>query len=904
MAAIRKNKRKVKEKTKEIDRSEWDRQMRLRVMGLFLLPLSVFPLLSILTYNWRDISWLNSPPLDPCSNWIGPVGAWSVFLGYSYIGLALWIVPVIVIIFGLLMTAGKMIYVSRKLAWGLLFIISLSCMLQLGGEGALKGVLQEINTYNAGGMTGYWLMTCMLTKWISPVGSGILILCVMIFSMFMIVGAGNILNLLTWCSERIFSVIKDDEDYECNPAGTRQKKSVSRQNARDTTKAASDDAKEVRRLEREEQRRLKKEEAEKRRMLKVEEKALKKQEKLDRQKEEKLLRQASEVDRIRRLAEKAKKDAAGASMQSKTAASTITVRQPRLQPIAPAPKPRRPAPQPQPAPATRQKKTQSDPVKPAAKPVVNYMLPPVDLLDPVPSDKADHGGVEEMAKELVTVLNHFNIPCKVVGIRPGPVVTQYELEPAPHIKIERIVNLSNNLKMSLAATSLRVIAPIPGKKAVGIEIPNKKARSVTFRSIIESDVWQRNKMQIPLAVGKNVSGDDFIYDLAKAPHLLVAGATGSGKSVCLNAFLCGLLMSRTPDELKLILIDPKRVEFVAYNDLPHLLVPVINDPNKVVFGLKWAVSEMDKRYRLLQKVGVKHIIDYNNRSIVQEEDLFDGAVKNKSDVPAKLPYIVIIIDEVADIMNTASKVVEPIINRLCALSRAVGIHMILATQRPSVDVITGTIKANIPGRIAFKVSQSNDSRTILDSTGAENLIGSGDMLFLQSGSDLLRAQGAWVNGMEVNRIVNYVKERHAPIYDEKLSNRLDKIKEADPEDIMKEDEPESPKSSKSVQQQEKREGELEDLYQDAIEMIRVHKRVSGELVRRRLKVGYSRANTIIDMLEERGVVSPMNGSNARDILIDLEQPAPGTGLPEDGIEEMQDDAIIADDTLPPDDVKS
>lgn len=877
MAAIQKKNSTDKKKMKEIDRLEWDRRMRLRVMGLFLLPLSVFPLLSILTYNWRDISWLNSPPLDPCSNWIGPVGAWSVFLGYSYIGLALWTVPFIVIIFGLLMTAGKMIYVYRKLVWGLLFIVSLACMLQLGGDGALKGLMEEINIYNAGGMTGYWLMTCLLTKWISPVGSGILILCIMLFSLFMIAGAGNIVNLLTWCSERIIAVDEDDDDeFEDQPASKRRRKPVSHEAARDSAKVARADAKEARRIEREEQRRLKKEAADKRRQEKAEEKAFKKQEQLKKKDEARLLRQTSEIERIRRLADEAKNDAV--STQKKPVASRAAAPASRSRPSSPVASTPRKAASKAAAQAERHKKTEQTTAP--VKQVVNYMLPPIDLLDPVPTEKADHGGVEEMAQELVTALNHFKIPCKVVGIKPGPVVTQYELEPAPHIRVERISGLSNNLMMSLAAASLRVEAPIPGKKAVGIEIPNKKARSVTFRSIIEGATWQNNKMQIPLAVGKNVAGDDFIFDLAKAPHMLVAGATGSGKSVCLNSFLCGLLMSRTPDELKLILIDPKRVEFVSYNDLPHLLVPVINDPNKVVFGLKWALSEMDKRYRLLQKVGAKNIVDYNNRPIVQEEDLFEGAVENKSDDPAKLPYIVIVIDEVADIMNAAGKVVEPIINRLCALSRAVGIHMILATQRPSVDVITGTIKANIPGRIAFKVSQSNDSRTILDSPGAENLIGSGDMLFLQSGSDLLRAQGAWVNGMEVNRIVNYVKERHAPIYDEKLSNRLDKIKEADPDDIMKDDEPEEPKPSKAARQQEKREGELEDLYQDAIEMIRVHKRVSGELVRRKLKVGYSRANTIIDMLEERGVVSPMNGSNAREILIDLDQPAPGDGLPE------------------------
>ncbi len=877
MGAKLKKDRADRAKMTEIDRSEWDRQMRLRIIGLFLLPLSVFPLLSILTYNWRDISWLNSPPLDPCFNWIGPVGAWSVFLGYSYIGLALWIVPVIVIVFGLLMTAGKMIYISRKLAWGLLFIFSLSCVLQLGGDGALKSVLQEINIYNAGGMIGYWLMTCLLTKWISPVGSGILILCVMAFSLVMIVGVRNIFHLFTWCSERVFAVDRESDSLGKKSPSERGQNPADLQTTRDIAKAASTDAKEARRIEREEQRVLKKAAAEKKRQQKIEDKSIKKQQQLKRKEEGRLLRQASEIDRIRRLADNAKKDAVAAMQHipvaekpsqpvlSSTATARVDVSQRSKQ------QPRTTVA----TPATRQNKTEGAPA--SAKKIINYMLPPIDLLDPIPDDKADYGGVEEMAQELVNVLNHFKIPSKIIGIKPGPVVTQYELQPAPHIRVERIASLSNNLKMSLAAASLRVEAPIPGKKAVGIEIPNKKARSVTFRSIIESNAWQNNKMQIPLAVGKNVSGDDFVYDLAKAPHMLVAGATGSGKSVCLNAFLCGLLMCRTPDELKLILIDPKRVEFVAYNDLPHLLVPVINDPNKVVFGLKWAVSEMEKRYRLLQKVGAKNIVDYNSRPIVQEADLFEGTIESKSREPAKLPYIVIVIDEVADIINAAGKEVEPVINRLCALSRAVGIHMILATQRPSVDVITGTIKANIPGRIAFKVSQSNDSRTILDTTGAENLIGSGDMLFLQSGSDPLRAQGAWVNGKEVNRIVNYVKERHAPIYDEKFSNRLDKIKEADPEDIMMDDEPEVSIESKSALQQEKREDELEALYKDAIAMIRVHKRVSGELVRRKLKVGYSRANTIIDMLEERGIVSTMDGSNAREILIDLEQPAPGEG---------------------------
>lgn len=880
------------------DRLEQERHIQRRAIGFLLFPISVFPLLSILTYNWRDICWLNSPPLDPTSNMIGLAGAWSVFIGYSYVGLALWALPFFVILFGFLMVTDKLIHAARRVIWVILFIAALACMLQLGSETALKSILLTNNIYpNAGGMLGYNVMDKMLIKWLSPVGSGILMICIMIFSIFMLVGVKNVIAFLGFCSGWALSRqgLEEDEPEGADAEASAERKRLQRNEEREAAKAARIAAKAVRREEREKQRQLKKEEIEKARTSKQQEllhhKSFAAQSDSD-------LR----VERIRRQAAAARRAAAAAVAATEPPSHVRTSSASTSAPVAPPVastlpgnirSPSAVAARPfvaQSAAAEKSKGTATKVV--ATPPVVNYMLPPIDLLDPLPSEKADYGSVEKMAEELITVLEHFKIPAKVVGIRPGPVVTQYEIQPAPHIRVERIEALSNNLKMSLAAVSLRVEAPIPGRKAVGIEIPNKKARAVTLRSVLESEAWQNSGMELPLAVGKNVSGDDFVYDLVKAPHMLVAGATGSGKSVCLNAFLCGLLMSRTPEQLKLILIDPKRVEFVAYNDLPHLLVPVINDVNKVVFGLKWAVSEMDKRYRLLQKVGAKNIVDYNTRSIVRECDLFDGEVESgDDDEPLKLPYIVIVIDEVADIMSAASKEVEPVISRLCALSRAVGIHLILATQRPSVNIITGTIKANIPGRVAFKVAQSNDSRTILDTTGAENLIGAGDMLFLQSGGELLRAQGAWVNGGEVHRIVSYVKERHAPIYDQKLSSRLEKIKESDPDDIMKEDEPEEAEESKAAVQEERRNDELEELFNDAIEMIRVHKRVSGELIRRKLKVGYSRANTILDMLEDRGVISSIGPGNARDILIDMEQPLPGDGtlqatMPDDEAEQL------------------
>jgi len=888
MAVLSSNNQRRKSAANDSERIEWERRIKMQVVGFLLLPLSIFPLLSLLTYDWRDISWLHSPPLSPVSNWIGPVGAWSVFVGYSFIGIALWAVPFFVILFGLLLITRRMNCALLKLLWVSLFVVALACVLQLGSEGMFKDLIRALNiSPNAGGMAGYWIMTRALTRWISPVGSGILMLCLMIFAMYMIIGTSNFVSLVMWVADR-FSTQNGEADGEFVVSASKDGSVKDKEATREAAKAAAAAAKAARREEREEQRRLKKEAAEEERRRRDELREAKKQEKIRVKEESRKVGQMSEIERIRLQADRVRRAAMEAQLMERTAgAKTPSV------PAKPAPV-KSVAESPSAAAVTTTKRDAGNVAKQSvapekeAKSEVNYMLPPVDLLDPLPSDKADHGSVEDTANDLVTALNHFKIPAEVVGIKPGPVVTQYEIQPAPHIRVERIVNLTNNLKMSLAAASLRVEAPIPGKKAVGIEIPNKKARSVTFRSIVESEEWQKNRMNIPLALGKLVSGENFVYDLTKAPHMLVAGSTGSGKSVCLNAFLCGILMSRTPEQLKLILIDPKRVEFVAYNDLPHLLVPVINDPNKVVFGLKWALSEMDKRYRLLQKVRARNIVDYNNRPVVRETDLFDGDVDDNSGDPEKLPYIVIVIDEVADIMSAAGKEVEPVINRLCALSRAVGIHMILATQRPSVDVITGTIKANIPGRIAFKVSQSNDSRTILDSPGAENLIGSGDMLFLQSGSDLLRVQGAWVTPLEVNRIVSYVKERHAPIYDEKLSNRLEKIKEADPEDIMNEDEDVVETESKAAVQQEKRESELEELYNDAIEMIRVHKRVSGELVRRKLKVGYSRANTILDMLEERGIVSPLSDTNTREILMDLNQPAPGTQLTGDALDYAED----------------
>jgi S-DNA-T family DNA segregation ATPase FtsK/SpoIIIE len=799
------------------DRHEIERRAHRRLFGIILLPIAFFPLLSMITYNWRDISLLNVPPLTPPANLIGLVGAWSVFLGYHVFGLVLWAVPFLVLGFSILLLYGKIATVGRKMAWMFLFLMAMCCLVQLGSETLFDSTLEYLNLKpNAGGAIGYWLMTCLLCRWFSPVGGGILMVSIMLFALMMVIGIRNIVyslgRLTEWCAERQARRKAERESLNAYEPQTNAPKAntMDPQNLKDAAKRAKEEAKRARELER----------------------------------------------------------------QRKAAEREEDLPEPAPQPEVVLSRP------PTPAPAPKS-------VSVAAQPQPNladYPMPPISLLNPIPKGTADHGNIEDIEKIIIDTLQHQNVAVEVVNTIAGPVVTQYELRPAPHIKVEKISSLQGNLQMALEAKSIRIEAPIPGKNAVGIEIPNRRARPVTFREILEGQAWKKNTCEIPLVLGKDVAGNDLIYDLTKAPHLLVAGATGSGKSVCLNAILAGILMSRTPEQLRLILVDPKRVEFTAYNDLPHLLVPVINDSKRVAFGLRWAIIEMDKRYKMLQKVGCRNIVSFNTRTKTTQADFFggetqEGAVEN---IPEKLPYIVIVVDEVADIMATVGKEVEPAIARLTSLSRAVGIHLILATQRPSVDVITGTIKANIPGRIAFKVSQTNDSRTILDCPGAEELIGRGDMLFLKEGSQLQRAQGAWVDDDEIARVVAFVKEHCNPCYDQTLMGKMDRIKELDPNEALEAglDDSSSPAGGSAVggggEMVAVDEDSDEAMADKALEVIRMTRRASTTMLQRRMRIGYTRAARLMDILEARGIVAPQGstGAGAREILIDLDAIAP------------------------------
>ncbi len=854
------------------DRLEYERRWHRRLTGALLFPIALFPLLSLLTYNWRDISWLSSPPLSPPANLIGLVGAWAVFVGYSIFGLAMWLVPFLVLLFSAMLLHGQIVRIGRRAAWTLLFLTALCCLIQLGSDSVFSGVLEKLNQKpNAGGAIGYALMTCLLARWFSPVGGGLLMLSIMFFALVMAVGLRNVfaaLGRLTgwWESRQAREAVEgvvSEAGEEADGLTARERERLKRQELKEAALRAKEEARQARL----EERRRADESRDEERRRRLEERAeQQRQQEAARQKErEAAVAARSQAELIRQRAEEARQAALAARERERERSPSAAAARETVPPRAPAP-----AEAPVPAVAAVS--------APEVQDLSDYPLPPVSLLNPVPQGRADHGNVEETAEILVETLRHFNVPVEVVGTTPGPVVTQYELRPAPNVKVERIASLTANLQMALEAASLRVQAPIPGKNAVGIEIPNRRARPVTFREIVEGEAWRTCECEVPLLLGKDVAGNDLIFDLTKAPHLLVAGATGSGKSVCLNAILNGFLMSRTPEQLRLILVDPKRVEFTCYNDLPHLLVPVINDAKKVAFGLRWAISEMEKRYRMFQKVHCRNLVAFNSRVVATQEELFgmagEPAQAGGDEIPAKLPYIVIVVDEVADIMAAVGKEVEPAIHRLTSLSRAVGIHLILATQRPSVDVITGTIKSNIPGRIAFKVSQANDSRTILDNPGAEELIGKGDMLFLKEGSTLMRAQGAWVGDDEIARVVAFVKEHCRPCYDQALIGRLDKIKESDPDAAMEEGEEAESGSGDEAAAAEG--GEVDDeLLPNALEVIRMTRRASTTMLQRRLRIGYTRAARLMDILEERGVVGPQMGSGTRDILIDLDNEIPG-----------------------------
>ncbi len=502
----------------------------------------------------------------------------------------------------------------------------------------------------------------------------------------------------------------------------------------------------------------------------------------------------------------------------------------------------------------------------------NYRTPPLSLLDapPTAEKRLDKEALTMNARLLEKKLRDFGVEGEVVEICPGPVVTMYEFAPGPGIKVSRIAGLSDDLSMALQALSIRIVAPIPGKGVVGIELPNRERDTVYLKEILGSEEFHKGKLKLPLALGKDISGAPLVTDLSRMPHLLVAGATGSGKSVSINTMILSLLYTATPRDLRIIMVDPKMLELSVYEGIPHLLLPVVTNPKKAALALKRAVDEMGRRYRLMADKGVRNVESYNRLLEREEKELAEH--RGKEPVPhdepddladddeaaiqafldrdeeldhGHLPYIVVIVDELADLMMVAGRDLEEAIARLAQMARAAGIHLILATQRPSVDVITGLIKANFPARISFQVSSKTDSRTILDCNGAEALLGSGDMLFLPPGTARLqRSHGAFVSDAEVQRVVEFLKKQGKPVYDKTfLEEKPDDEKGGDDD-------------------------EIDERYDDAVALVAETRQASISMIQRRLRVGYNRAARIIEKMEREGIVGPSDGtSKPREVFI-------------------------------------
>jgi S-DNA-T family DNA segregation ATPase FtsK/SpoIIIE len=845
------------------------------IIGVVLMCFAALLLAALLSYHPRDVSANAVPPNLAIHNWIGPFGAWLAFYCFLAIGASAFALPVLLFFVGLGCFFDAFGYLRRRWVWALVLLIC--CMGMFDVYRDYLGNLERNLGTTAGGLLGRNLNQHLVSECFGTAGATIIFLMLYFISLLFLTN----FQLGEWV-RRI-----SGRGAVPRGEGTNEEDVLARR-ARDLQKQAQKLQDEVGRSGIGQD--LQPVPAPTVRDLSVAQPNKSGRGKKPGQPEPaKEPAPAEEVEVIpaREVAAATVADVLGKkTAESKPGEANAENTNAGDKPPESKPEPEvhisgLPA---DPGATSRPKQPRRHkPIAVAATPMIgNYQLPPLDFLQhPDLTIKPTESKEELMANArlMQQTLAQFDIEVALGDITKGPTITRYELHPAPGVKLEKITALNNNLAAALKAERLNILAPVPGKSSVGIEVPNPVKTSVIMRDLLESEEWRNTKARIPLALGKDVYGHPIIADLSEMPHLLIAGSTGSGKSVCINAIISSLLYRFSPDQLRFVMIDPKVVELQQYNALPHLVVPVVTDPKKVILALRWVVNEMEKRYQIFARVGVRNILSFNSRPknkplpvrepelplLAKKEKVEPGAdgfavevdeeivVPREEDIiiPEKLSYIVVIIDELADLMLVAPADVEMAIARITQMARAAGIHCIVATQRPSVDVITGVIKANIPARIAFQVAAKVDSRTILDAMGADKLLGKGDLLYLPPGSaKLIRAQGSLITDQEIQSIVDFIAKQAKPSYELEIHQQLSRAGSgSDEESGIDED---------------------EEIIQDCIEVIRSEQKASVSLLQRRLRLGYGRAARIMDELENRGIVGPSNGAEPRDILIDLD----------------------------------
>ena len=794
---------------------------RREMIGIALFCGAVLLLLSLLSYSADEVIW-NQSPANPCTNWIGPLGLYLAYFTFLLFGFASYLVPVLMWVIAGFAIWGEQFKAGRSFIYAGGLIIAIATLLDVPNYfmeetflGAWQSQHQEVTS--AGGFIGSELNSIILVRYFGR-GGAILILLGIYFSCLIL-----LLHIKPLALIRAFGPWLRNTIYEW------------RLRRADAAKALELQKKKLEREQQQLEKRLKKSGLE--------------------------IASTPENDEVVRPEPRI--------IDVSKTASTLPESE-LIEEIEETPLPLLPK-----VSAIKKKKVVSTPsIQKTEIEFKDYALPPMDLLTLSDTSKQVVVSEEQLQANqqlLLETLKEFGIEATPGDITRGPTITRYELYPARGVRVEKIQSLDLNIARAMKTERINILAPVPGKDSVAVELANSDKIAISLRDLFETPQWKNTRAKVPLALGKDVYGSTLVADLAEMPHMLIAGTTGSGKSVCVNCILLSLLYRFSPEDLRIILIDPKVVEMQCYNSLPHLVVPVVTEPKKVLVALRWVINEMEKRYVMMARAGVRNIAAFNARPQAEAKteklDLDETLAKADEEVddiedetlaisdtqekmPSRLPYIVVIIDELADLMQTAPKDVENAIARLTAKARAAGIHLIVATQTPRAQVVTGVIKTNIPCRIAFQVPSALDSRVILDEPGAENLLGKGDMLYLMPGAaKLVRAQGAFVSDEEVAAVVSHIRKQGPAAYETEIHNKL----------------------SQNVAVSEEVDEEDEALYQQCLEMVCQEKKASTSLLQRRLRLGYTRAARIMDLMERRGIVGPENGAKPREVLIDVNQ---------------------------------